>query len=117
MLKNKERKKETKDRGNRKYGQAKLKHSKKGMSSCVCALGIGMLLVLLIFSAYAKRGNSPIYTGALGIGGFIFSCVGVNIGIKGMREREKNYITCRVGIGMNVFYILCFFLLFLRGLM
>ena len=42
--KGKNKAKERKKRANRKYGQAKLKHSKKGIQSCVIA---GIVLVAL----------------------------------------------------------------------
>ncbi len=46
----KEKEKDRKKRGSRKYGQAKLKHSRMGIYSCVyagCALAILLICILL----------------------------------------------------------------------
>lgn len=119
MLKgrNKETKKEVIKRGSRKYGQARLKHSKKGMMSCACAAAISLVLLLLVYTAYLHRGGASGYIGGLGVSTLIFAWIGVTMGIRGLREREKNYTTCRVGIAVNSFLVLCFILLFFRGLM
>lgn len=115
--KTKDKAKERKNRGNRKYGQAKLKHSKKGVISCVCAGAVGLTLALIIYVAYLARGNAKMYIGGLGICAVVFAWFGFMSGIKGLREREKNYITCRIGIGFNIFFLVCFISLFFRGLM
>ncbi|MDD3137982.1 MAG: DUF6142 family protein [Lachnospiraceae bacterium] len=115
--KEKDKAKERKSRGNRKYGQAKLKHSKKGMISCVCAGVIGLIFILIIYAAYAARGSAAGYIGGLGLSAMIFAWIGFMSGIKGLRERDKNYITCRIGIGFNIFFLLCFISLFFRGFM
>ncbi|MGO5054070.1 DUF6142 family protein [Lachnospiraceae bacterium LCP25S3_G4] len=121
ILKGKEKErdkaKERKNRGNRKYGQAKLKHSKKGMISCVCAGCIAFILLLLLYTAYLHRGSAAGYIGGLGLSAMIFSWVGFTTAIKGLRERDKNYLTCRLGIGFNGLFLVCFLALFLRGIM
>ena len=50
--KEKNKAKERKKRANRKYGQAKLKHSKKGIQSCVIAGIVLVALAAMIVIAY-----------------------------------------------------------------
>lgn len=110
----KEREKRAK--GNRKYGQAKLKHAKRGVISCVIAGMVGILLTLLIMTAYRNGGTSGAHVGGFALCALIFSGIGVYGGFRGFREREKEYITCKIGIGLNILYIIGFIGIFCRGL-
>ena len=38
------------------------------------------------------------------------------LGVRGFRERDKNYITCKVGIGANAAFLLGLTAIFIRGL-
>ena len=111
---NKEREKRAK--GNRKYGQAQLKHSKRGVISCVIAGVVGILLTLLITTAYRNGGTSGTYVGGFAVCALIFSGIGVYGGFRGFREREKTYITCKIGIVLNILYLIGFIGIFCRGL-
>lgn len=99
-----------------RFGQSKLKHSKKGVSSCMYAVAVWVFLVLMLFIAYMTHGGAPSVIGAFGIIAIVFACMGVNMGIRGFREREKNYMTCRIGLAANGLVILAFIMLFVRGL-
>ena len=110
------RERERSARGNRKYGQAKLKHAKRGILSCVVAAVVGLLLIILIGTAYKNAGTSGTVVGGLALTSMIFSGVGVYGGFRGFREREKEYITCKIGIGLNILYIIGFIGIFCRGL-
>lgn len=103
-------------RGSRKYGQANKKHSKKGIYSCVMAGGMLLLVIALLAGAFITNGKMAAITGACGIGALILAWSGIVMGIKGFREREKNYTTCKVGIGCNGFFVLLFIMIFIRGL-
>lgn len=111
---NKER--ERRKRGNRKYGQAKLKHSKRGVLSCCIAGGVLALLLTLLSIAYISAGAAASYIGGLGLIAFIISCVGCWNAVRGFKERDKNYITCKIGVGFNIFFIVGFIAIFCRGL-
>ena len=111
-----QKERERRKRGKRKYGQAKLKHSKKGIVSCGLSAGVLLVLFILIAIAYFTRGNAAPIFGAVG-----FMCMGASIGalymgIRGFREREKDYLTCKIGIGCSVAFILSFIIIFCRGL-
>ena len=111
-----ERERERKKRGNRKYGQAKLKHAKRGIVSCVCAGFAGVILSSMLISAYLSRGGAKPIVGLLGIMTMILAAVGIYFAVKGFKEREKDYLTCKIGIGCNLFLFLSFLAIFCRGL-
>lgn len=115
--KEKNKEKERKKRGNRKYGQAKLKHSKKGIYSCIISGVVFVFLSLMLVFAYISRGGLAAYIGAIGISTFLLAVAGCVSGIRGFKEREKDYRTCKIGIGFNVFFIIGFIAIFCRGLL
>lgn len=112
----KNRERDRKKRGNRKYGQAKLKHSKRGILSCIFAGSAGVLLIGTLVCAFISRGNAAPVIGGLGIVALILAGVACAAGFKGLKEREKNYLTCKIGIGFSIFLILGFAAIFFRGL-
>lgn len=113
----KDRLKERKKRGNRKYGQARLKHARKGIISCMTAALVALIVLLLIISAFLKKGQLAAIVGSFGIFAVILAVIGLVNGIKGFREREKNYLTCKVGIGINGAFLAMLIGIFVRGLM
>ena len=108
--------KERKKRGNRKYGQAKLRHAKKGIYSLVMALLVVIIFVALVLTAFLHKGHSSAIIGSFGLFTMILSVMGLVIGVKGFRERDKNYITCKWGIGLNGFILLSLIGMFIRGI-
>ena len=111
-----ERDRERKKRGNRKYGQAKQKHSRKGILSCMIAVTVVIILSVLIAMAYKSKGQSAAIIGSIGLFTMILTVVGIVTGFRGFREREKNYKTCKVGIGVNCLVLLCLIAVFIRGI-
>ena len=110
-----ERDKERKKRGNRKYGQAKFKHARKGILSCVISALSAMIILILIAVAYFSRGMLGPIAGSFGLFTVILAGIGVGAGIRGFKERDKNYLTCKIGIGLNTVILLCLITLFVRG--
>lgn len=101
---------------NTKFGQDRRRHSKRGIFSCLFAVTAITQLVALLAVAYYKHGNGPAIMGAISVLAMVIAALGIVNGIRGFREREKNYITCKIGIGINTFIIICFTLLYIRGL-
>ena len=85
----------------RKYGQIKRKHSRKGIWSCVMA--------------FMNKGKSAAMVGSFGVFDMILACIGIVTGVKGFKERDKNYLTCKIGIVVNGFILLALILVFIRG--
>lgn len=100
----------------RKYGQVKLRASKRGICSCLFALTCMMCLGVLIYVAYSTYGEAPAFIGSIGLVTIINAGLGIFYGVTGFRERERSYRTCRVGIFFNGLIIFLFILLFIRGL-
>ena len=91
---------------NRKYGQIKRKHSRKGIWSCVMAV---------IVMAFMNKGKSAAMVGSFGVFDMILACIGIVTGVKGFKERDKNYLTCKIGIVVNGLILLALILVFIRG--
>lgn len=111
-----QREKERKRRGKRKYGQAKLKHAKRGVLSCLLSAAVFVLLVILLAIAYFTRGTAAPIIGALGLMALGLAGGALYMGVKGFREREKDYLTCKIGVGCSGLFILGFIIIFCRGL-
>lgn len=99
----------------RKYGQAKLKHSGKGIKSCFVAAAILSVLLILLSAAYIHKGTIGVSAGFYGLLALVSSIYGVVTAAKGLKERNKNYITCKAGLAVNGFLLLGFILIFVRG--
>ena len=115
-VKDREREKERRRRRNRKYGQAKLKHAKRGIISCAISFVVCVLLASILAKAYTSEGNAAPVIGGVAFVSLILAGYGLYIGIRGFKEREKNYLTCKIGVGCCAFFIFGFILIFCRGL-
>ena len=111
-----DRERERRRRKNRKYGQAKLKHSKRGIFSCVISGVVLVILIAMLAKAYVSRGGAAPIVGALGFISMILAGCGLYMGIRGFKEREKDYLTCKIGTACSAAFILGFILIFCRGL-
>ncbi len=114
--KERNRERERRRRKRRKYGQAKLKHAKRGVVSCIIAGTSCLTLAILLAIAYASGGKAAPVIGGFGMVAVVLACSGLYLGIRGFREREKDYITCKIGVGCSAFLLLGFILIFCRGL-
>ena len=99
-----------------KYGQKPLKHAKKGVQSCLLGITVLFLLLLMLISSYMTKGDVSIVIGIVALGVLLVAVKGLKLGIKGFREREKNYITCKVGVAFNGLVLLGMAAIFIRGL-
>lgn len=110
------REKAKRKRSTRKYGQAPLKHSHMGTHSCWYALGSVVLILLALGLAFYMHGEAAGFVGGFGVMAVIFSALGVRAGVKGLREREKKYISCKLGIAANILLLLSLAIIFIGGL-
>ena len=103
-------------RRSRKFGQAELKHSRRGVMSCLLA-GLTLFFMVLVFSvSYISRGDVSILIGTVGLGCLRLAFSGLNQGLQGFKERDKNYLTCKIGVVSNGLFVLGLLIIFLRGL-
>lgn len=99
-----------------KYGQMQIKHSHMGIWSCAYALGAAIVIFVAILLAYLKHGESAGYVGGIGILAVGLSIFGIQAGSKGLKERERKYITCRVGIVCNILILIFLIVIFVGGI-
>lgn len=107
---------ERKKRKNRKYGQAKLKHAKRGVISCILSALVCAILAILLVTSYHSGGTGAPVVGGFGFVALILAGCGLYFGIRGFKEREKDYLTCKIGVGCSSVLILGFIIIFCRGL-
>lgn len=110
------RKKDRKSTQGRRYGRVKLKQSRRGVVSCSIAGLIACVIVLLVGITYVLKGKAAGFIGGFGISALIFTVVGLVTAIKGFKERDKNYLTCKIGIGLNIFLMASLLIFFLGGI-
>lgn len=100
-----------------KYGQKPLRHARKGIQSCMLAGVAAFLLLLMIVISFLLKGEIGLLAGFVAFVVLWAAFVGLKYGIRGLNERDKNYITCKVGIGVNGLILVGIAALFIRGLM
>ena len=113
----KEREKRRKKMIRTKYGQTQRRHAKKGIKSCMYAFFAIFFLFLMIANSFVENGQVGVL---MGIAGFLILALaveGTKMAVQGFKERDKNYITCKVGLGCSVAVLLCVFAIFVRGLL
>ncbi len=111
-----QREKERKQRGARKYGRAKFKHSRKGTISCISGIGAILILAGCVLYAFVTRGEAAGIIGGIAIISFLLSIWGIRCAIQGFRERERNYLTCKIGLPVNAVALILFLAIFIGGL-
>ena len=111
-----QREKERKKRGARKYGQANYKHSRKGVVSCISSIGGLVILAGCIFYAFLARGNANRIIGGLAVLSLVLSINGIRLAIGGFHERERNYLTCKIGLPAGFVSVIFFLAIFIGGL-
>ena len=101
-----------------RYGEEKvIRHAKHGVRSTLIAIAAIVLLSLLVtVSYYVQEGKAATMIGALGICAWILSGVGIFFGMIGLRERERKYLTCRIGIVCNAALFVGLAIIFFRGI-
>lgn len=114
--KERERERERRNRKRRKYGQAKLKHAKRGIASCILSGMVLIILAALLAKAYRSGGTAAPVIGGFGLVALVLAGCGLYTGLRGFKEREKDYLTCKIGVGCSAFFIFGFILIFCRGL-
>ena len=111
-----QKEKERKQRGARKYGRAKFKQSRKGTLSCISGAGALLILMGCVLYAFTARGEAAGIVGGIVIISFLLSVWGIRCAIQGFHERERNYLTCKIGLPVNAVALILFLAIFIGGL-
>lgn len=112
----KRREKEKRKRGTRKYGQARFKQARLGVVSCCCAAAGLFILAGCVGYAYLTRGAAAGIVGGIAVTAIIVLLYGVRSAVRGFKEREKSYLTCRIGLPANALILLVCLAIFIGGL-
>lgn len=80
------------------------------------AIAVVIIFAILILTAFLHKGQSSAIIGSFGLFTIILAVIGLVIGVKGFRERDKNYVTCKWGIGLNGFILFSLISMFIRGI-
>lgn len=99
------------------YGKQTPKHSTQGLSSCIYGVVVLAIIASMLLYSYTNKGSVNIMFGFMGLIIMFFSYKGLRKGMKGLQELNKNYITCRWGIGINGTVLVLLIAMFIRGLM
>lgn len=99
-----------------KQSKKKVRQSRGGSVSCVCALLALSILAGCIAWAYAKRGEAGQIIGGLAVLPLPLTIYGLRSAGKGFRERERKYFNCRIGILFNITVLILFAAIFAGGL-
>ncbi len=100
-----------------RFGQKPLRHAKRGVYSCFSAAVVGMLLALMVLSSIVNKGEVSIAIGWLGLFALAMAIYGLTQGVKGFKERDKTYTTCKIGIVINGLIVLFFVAVYIRGIL
>lgn len=99
-----------------KYGQAPKRHARQGIKSCMYFVLAAFVLLLMVSVSFAAKGKVSILVGFAGLFVLVMAGRGLASGIRGFKERDKNYITCKVGTICCGLLILGMCAIFIRGL-
>lgn len=100
-----------------RYGEEKvIRHAKNGVRSLLIAAAAAALLGMLVLISYQKEGNAAAMIGAMGLIAWALAGGGICAGIFGLRERDRRYLTCRLGIGCNAVLFVGLAIIFFRGI-
>lgn len=99
-----------------RYGQKQKRHAKKGVQSCVLAAFGCVLLSATIAVSFHARGEVGAFAGVVLLAVLVIVWRGFVYAVRGFKERDKNYITCKVGVGFNGLLLLFVCGIFIRGL-
>ena len=79
-----------------KYGQAPKRHARQGIKSCMYFVLAAFVLLLMVSVSFVLKGKVSILVGFAGLFVLVMASLGLVSGIRGFKEREKNYITYKI---------------------
>ena len=82
------------------------------MGACSCYFAVASLAVLATFFFGSRVSN---LTGGLGGVAVLLAFGGMRSAMDGFRERDKNYMNCKVGIAANIVILLFLIVVFIIG--
>ena len=90
--------------------------ARRGVRSATIGAIVLFVFVILVLLSFVNKGNLPAIIGSVSLIAVVFAVIGLIQGISGFRERNKEYLACKIGVGMNGFTLLVALALFIRGI-
>lgn len=90
-------------------------HSHMGACSCYFAVASLIVFAAAVMVAFWLGKNGARFTGGLGGVAVLLAFGGMRAAMDGFRERDKNYVNCKVGITANIVILLFLVVIFIIG--
>lgn len=90
-------------------------HSHMGACSCYFAVASLLVFAAAVMVSFWLGARGTRFTGGLGGVAVLLSFGGMRAAMDGFRERDKNYINCKVGIAANIVILLFLIVVFIIG--
>lgn len=92
------------------------KHSIMGIISSILGSISCITLIVLSYISSRTAGNGGLVLGVIGMALFCLSITGIVLAIKGFKEKEIYYTAPIVGLGLNGFLSIVYFVLYMVGI-
>lgn len=97
-----------------KFGNRK--HAIRGILSTVMGSFSLIIFCILIIVSYKMKGNGGIYLGTIGIAALFINMLGIITGINSFKERERNYLYSKIGLGVNIILLIIWGIIYSLGM-
>jgi hypothetical protein len=87
------------------------------MGACSCYFAVASLVVFAaaVLATFFLGNRVSNFTGGLGGVAVLLAFGGMRAAMDGFRERDKNYVNCKVGIASNIVILLFLIVIFIIG--
>lgn len=96
-------------------GRTVFTHSHMGAWSCYFAIASLVVFAAAVLVAFWLGTKGVRFTGGLGMVSVLLAFGGMRAAMDGFRERDKNYVNCKVGIAVNIVILLFLIVVFIIG--
>lgn len=96
-------------------GRTVFTHSHMGAWSCYFAIASLVVFAAAVLVAFLLGTKGVRFTGGLGMASVLIAFGGMRAAMDGFRERDKNYVNCKVGIAVNIVILLFLIVVFIIG--
>ena len=92
-------------------------HSTRGLVSMVFGIISVIAFLVLVNYTFILKGQASEYVGSIGIFLFMFSVIGLVLGIKGLREEDVYKMSSTIGTTFNSIALLVLIAVFIKGIL
>lgn len=100
----------------RMYSFAEKKQSKRGITSTVLGVLSLVILLVLVYLAFAASGQGGLYLGSIGLLSIVLAVAGISYGLWSFREKDVHYTFSQIGAILNGCVLAAWILMVLVGI-